>query len=548
MANDKVAIWNQTVKLGRAPANGELLIGNGADFNLAALTAGSNVTITNTAGGISIASTNPGGTATAISPTDPMFGAVGDNSTNDKAAIDAWLAYLIANKVPGVIPALTFLYDGDFDIDLNGVSTAGIQITGITTQSSIFHLTNGHKARIFCSGGTPASPVIQANSVFQNFGFQTNVADSALTLGTNNYADQLNQNEFVITVTNSSTSGSARGVKMNALYSCRGDINTVVNGNPAAIAVGSIGIEIRKMAFGSFKLGAAGTDIGLSLTNDFVYGNVFDSPDLEIVNTAVRIDVATAQTNTFIGGTYGYNTYGVTATAGANNLFINPNINSASPFFQSGANAVGATIIGGGANSQTQLVAPSSGGTVTINELTPALYIAAATSLTSLTVNMPANPADGQTVSITTLYEIQSISLSAGTNSIILWGTTLPAGGSITFKFYSFASTWYPVTGSPLGNLSVPVTKTADFSVAPNEVLLIVDKASACTITLPAASSYPGRTISIRTITNNTVSSASSNVVPLAGGAAGTSILSATTGKWADLVSDATNWLIMRAN
>ena len=72
MANDKVAIWNQTIKLGRFPANGELLIGNGADFNLAALTAGSNVTITNSAGGIIIASTNPGGTVTGVTASSPL--------------------------------------------------------------------------------------------------------------------------------------------------------------------------------------------------------------------------------------------------------------------------------------------------------------------------------------------------------------------------------------------------------------------------------------------------------------------------------------------
>jgi len=45
------------------PANGQLLIGNGTGYSVANLTAGSNITITNSAGGISIASTG-GGTAT----------------------------------------------------------------------------------------------------------------------------------------------------------------------------------------------------------------------------------------------------------------------------------------------------------------------------------------------------------------------------------------------------------------------------------------------------------------------------------------------------
>lgn len=78
MANDKVAIWNQTIKLGRSPANGELLIGNGADFSLAALTAGSNVTITNSAGGIIIASTNPGGTVTGVTASSPLASSGGN--------------------------------------------------------------------------------------------------------------------------------------------------------------------------------------------------------------------------------------------------------------------------------------------------------------------------------------------------------------------------------------------------------------------------------------------------------------------------------------
>jgi len=49
----------------------------------------------------------------------------------------------------------------------------------------------------------------------------------------------------------------------------------------------------------------------------------------------------------------------------------------------------------------------------------------------------------------------------------------------------------------------------------------------------------------IKNIQAQTVDSASSNVVPLAGGAAGTAILSANAGRWATLVSDGTNWVVM---
>ena len=40
------------------PTNGQLMIGNGAGFTLATLSAGSNISVTNSAGGITIAATN----------------------------------------------------------------------------------------------------------------------------------------------------------------------------------------------------------------------------------------------------------------------------------------------------------------------------------------------------------------------------------------------------------------------------------------------------------------------------------------------------------
>ena len=49
------------IALASTPTNGQLLIGNGTGFSYATLTAGSNITITNSSGGITIASTGGGG-------------------------------------------------------------------------------------------------------------------------------------------------------------------------------------------------------------------------------------------------------------------------------------------------------------------------------------------------------------------------------------------------------------------------------------------------------------------------------------------------------
>lgn len=94
---------------------------------------------------------------------------------------------------------------------------------------------------------------------------------------------------------------------------------------------------------------------------------------------------------------------------------------------------------------------------------------------------------------------------------------------------------------------TIPATKTSDFVLGDTEQEIIVNKASSCIVTLPAASAWAGRIVYFKTIQAQTLVSASSNVVPLTGGAAGTAILAATAGKWAKLVSDGSNWIIMAA-
>jgi hypothetical protein len=90
------------------------------------------------------------------------------------------------------------------------------------------------------------------------------------------------------------------------------------------------------------------------------------------------------------------------------------------------------------------------------------------------------------------------------------------------------------------------VTKVADFTLANSEGWVINNKSgSTCTVTLPAASAWGGRAVTFKNLQLQTLVSASSNVVPLIGGAAGTAILPGLVGAWATLVSDGTNWVIM---
>ena len=94
---------------------------------------------------------------------------------------------------------------------------------------------------------------------------------------------------------------------------------------------------------------------------------------------------------------------------------------------------------------------------------------------------------------------------------------------------------------------SAPVTATADYTVTATDVFVINNKTgSTQTVTLPAPSTNTGRVLTIQNYQAQTVVSASSNVVPQGGGAAGTAILAASTGDSAILVSNGTNWVMMQ--
>jgi hypothetical protein len=92
---------------------------------------------------------------------------------------------------------------------------------------------------------------------------------------------------------------------------------------------------------------------------------------------------------------------------------------------------------------------------------------------------------------------------------------------------------------------TAPVVKTANFSVSVNETWLINNKSgSSCTVTLPSPSANTGRVLHFQNYQAQTLVSASSNVIPLAGGSATTAILEAVAGANATLVSNGTNWVM----
>lgn len=102
------------------------------------------------------------------------------------------------------------------------------------------------------------------------------------------------------------------------------------------------------------------------------------------------------------------------------------------------------------------------------------------------------------------------------------------------------------------GSLSLgPVaTKTANFTLSATENVVINNKSgSACVVTLPAASLHSGRILFfVNGANGQALTSASANVIPITGAAAATAITPAGVGKYAQLVSNGTNWVVVSAS
>lgn len=100
--------------------------------------------------------------------------------------------------------------------------------------------------------------------------------------------------------------------------------------------------------------------------------------------------------------------------------------------------------------------------------------------------------------------------------------------------------------GSSLFLTAPTAVAAGTYTLLATDNFIVVNNAGTCTVTLGTATA--GRSVLIKTVTANTVVSNASNVVPQIGGAAGTAILAATAGKFALLVGDGTNWIIMESN
>ena len=92
------------------------------------------------------------------------------------------------------------------------------------------------------------------------------------------------------------------------------------------------------------------------------------------------------------------------------------------------------------------------------------------------------------------------------------------------------------------------ITTDTDYLVEVGDGAIICNGPGAIILTLPPPQVNYGVELKIKTLTSNYVTSAYPNVCPINSLVAGTSILTNSSGKWALLQSDGSNWIIMASN
>jgi hypothetical protein len=202
------------------PSNGQLLIGNGTGYTAANLTAGSNVTITNSAGGITIAATTSSGTVTSVTGTSPVASTGGTTpvislSANYGDTLNPYASktanyFLAAPNGSAGVPTFRAIAAGDIPtLNQNTTGTAaGLSATlavasggtGVTTSTGTGSVVLSNSPTLVTPAlGTPASgnfssgtftwPTFNQNTTGTAAGLSSTLAVSSGGTGQTTYTD-----------------------------------------------------------------------------------------------------------------------------------------------------------------------------------------------------------------------------------------------------------------------------------------------------------------------------------------------------------------------
>lgn len=449
------------------------------------------------------------------------FGMVGDGVTLNDTQFANFFAAVVASGSKGYIASGNYKFASPVVMDYASKATTGFVLEGEGVQRTVFTsaVAFGNAFSLICSGGTVPSPVIGVYPKITQIGFKSAHNGVTFAVGKSDLSDQQNLVRLEIWLGNSHDGSSAVVFESNNVYGSSFEFNA---GLGVSAATGVV-VKMRQTEFTKFFISASSTAVaslltgtakGVYITQGFSYGNTFISPDLEVLYNAVYIDSPNASNNTFIGGTYSLlGNAAVIGTAGNNNLFIQPNLNSPGvPFFIGGTNGIGVSKL---SSDILQTASPSKGQTVQINTDTKFLKLTSS-NLDSLSVALPLNPFDGMTVQISSYGSIAQLTVTSTLGVFDGGVIAVPIGGSVSYKYAAANNTWFSLSNSNIAQINKidiqsPATG-ATISMLDGQCALKLNHGAtiaALTIKLPP-NPYDGQSVSIfskSTVTALTLSS-----------------------------------------
>lgn len=401
---------NSITDLTGTPGVGQLLIGDGGTFQLNTLTAGSNVTITNTPGGIEIAATGGGGgsgTVTRVAATGDGAIAVSGSPITTSGTFALSLAstavtagsYGAANKV------------GTFTVDAQGRLTAAADATISISTGQVSGLGSAAlQSTTFFAPATTGSDILSGNG---SGGFAAVVVGTGLT-----YAGG----------TLSATGGGGSGSVTSVAVTSDGDVTS--SGGPITTSgTFTLGLSSTSVTAGSY--GAAGS-VG-TFTVD-AKGRLTAAANTAIAITAGQVSglgsAAFESTSYFAPATTGTLILAGNGSGGFSTVTVGSGLtyNAGTLASTAGGGSVTSVALTAGTGISISGGPITTSGTIEVTNTAPdqvvALTQGGTTTITGTYPNFTISSADQYTGTVT------SVSLTAGTG-ISISGGPITSSGSI---------------------------------------------------------------------------------------------------------------------
>jgi Pectate lyase superfamily protein len=249
------------------------------------------------------------------------YGATGNGSTDDTAAVDRALAAALAADEPLFLSHGTFKLTRTLVIDYNARSDTGFRLISMGAILDGKAISSQPVLEIRCSGGTPISPkgcfyFNEQGSLFVN----ANSDSYAVVIGEPNFSDAQNSLKIDHLIVNNANAGRrSGGLQLN--YVLNSQIFAIADAAGGAAGIALEQTQISRIS-GAGSASAKG-GAGLLIENGYSFANTIDAMDLEVAPTCLVIDSRNAAHNTFLSPYMACAT-AVDATAGNTTSLVNP--------------------------------------------------------------------------------------------------------------------------------------------------------------------------------------------------------------------------------